>query len=145
MATNPKRSNNKNWIKWCRYLLVIFAVLIAATHLPFVSSGNSGPMKSPTSNTVQTSNMIAKPQSDYGFQILGLWFEIEVIGFTLIAVVYMLGIREIYLASWLFNILNLFLFFLSGFVAIPGITPSAFASHLNFSTYSLGLLLMVIS
>ena len=80
-----------------------------------------------------------------GFQALGFWFDIETIAYTVIAVVFFLGIRRWYAAATLFNGFNVVLYFLSEYTAIPGITSVAFGSRLNALTSSLPNAVMIIS
>ena len=52
--------------------------------------------------------------------------------YVLIAVVYLLGLRMWYLPAVGYSVLNLVMFFVSGFVAIPGISTAALTGHLAF-------------
>jgi len=49
--------------------------------------------------------------------------------------VYLLGLRMWYLPALAYSVLNLVLFFVSGFVAIPGISKAALTGHLAFSPF----------
>jgi hypothetical protein len=98
-------------IKWLRFATVILALLDAAAHI-FASPGTSAP---------QT-----------------FWLETEVAFYVLIAVIFLLGLRTWYAASIAYSVLNVLLFFLSAFVAIPLITHAALAGHVQFGQYSFG-------
>ena len=63
----------------------------------------------------------------------------------IIAIVFVLGLRTFYLASIAFNTFNLGIYLLSGVVAIPGITMSAFASHLQIISPSLSTTVLMLS
>ncbi len=54
--------------------------------------------------------------------------------YVLIAVVYLLGLRMWYLPAVGYSVLNLVMFFVSGFVAIPGISTAALTGHLALDT-----------
>ena len=91
----------------------------------------------------QTSTPTPRPQAALGFQALGLWLDIEIIAYVIIAVVYLLGLRSWYLPAVLFNAFNVVLYFLSGMIAIPGITSMAFGSRLGgFSHFVTGILMV---
>jgi hypothetical protein len=139
MAMRSKKSStNKHLINVSRFLLVVFALLIAATHLSYIIPSGSAPSSMPSSshtyNAVpsgQSSSTAARPPASLGFQALGLWLDIEIIAYTIIALVYLLGLRSWYLPAVLFNAFNVGIYFLSGMVAIPGITSMAFGSRLG--------------
>jgi hypothetical protein len=148
MAVHSKKSPaNKHLINLCRFLLVAFALLIAATHLSYIIPSGSAP-SAPVhvSNSIasaQTSNPSPRPQASLGFQALGLWLDIEIIAYVIIAIVYLLGLRSWYLPAVIFNAFNVVLYFRSGMVAIPGITSMAFGSRLGgFSHFVTGILMV---
>ncbi len=144
ISSGRKVSNGK-LVHWGRLLLAVLAILIAATHLPYagLSAGGGAPSSHISgSGSVQASG--TKAQVPFGFQALGLWFEIETIAYTVIAVVFLLGIRRWYGAAAVFNAFNVLIYFLSGYTAIPGITTMAFGSRLaEFGSSLSGSVLMV--
>jgi hypothetical protein len=105
----PERSTRL--VHWVRFSLVLVALVDGAAHL-FAS-----PAKSPE---------------------VTLWLDGEVVLYVLIAMIYLLGLRMWYLPAVAYSVLNLILFFVSGFVAIPGITTAALTGHLAFSHYFFG-------
>ncbi len=71
--------------------------------------------------------------------IVSYWIDIETASYSLIAVVYLLGLRRYYLAPVLFTLYNMVMFFLSGLVALPfGIAPKPLVGHVQFALYSFG-------
>ena len=98
-------------IHWARFALALVALVDAAAHI-FAS-----PAKSPE---------------------VTLWLDGEVVLYVLIAMIYLLGLRMWYLPALAYSALNVVLFFVSGFVAIPGITIAALTGHLAFSHYYFG-------
>ena len=127
---------------------MVFALLIAATHLSYIIPSSGSYVSAHASNTPapqQTSSPAPKPQALLGFQALGLWLDIEVIAYTIIAVIYLLGLRSWYLPAVIFNAFNVGIYFLSGVVAIPGITSMAFGSRLNGFSHSLVIGTMMIT
>jgi hypothetical protein len=135
----PKNSkpDGKKWTlsHWGRMLIAIFALLIAATHLASATpSGSfSAPSASRTTNSSSTATHTGySAGGGGGFSPLSLWIDIEVIAYTIIAVVFLLGIRTWYAPAVLFNAFNLGIYFLSGVVAIPGISAMAFGGRLAF-------------
>ncbi|HUC39137.1 MAG TPA: hypothetical protein VL944_03340 [Candidatus Acidoferrum sp.] len=119
-------------LHWARFLAAIFAVLISATHLASaIPSGSfaSGPSAAPA-------NAVAVHRSP-SFNFTGFWIEFEVIVYIVIAIVFLLGLRTWYVPAVAFNIFNIAVFFLSGAIAIPGITTMAFGSRFAvFSSFS---------
>ncbi|MDA8072700.1 MAG: hypothetical protein M0Z40_07775 [Actinomycetota bacterium] len=120
LLPGPLRRERERWytpdrtvrnIHWTRFALVLVALVDAAAHI-FAS-----PAKSPE---------------------VTLWLDGEVVLYVLIAMVYLLGLRMWYLPSLAYSALNLVLFFVSGYVAIPGITTAALTGHLAFSHYYFG-------
>lgn len=98
-------------IHWVRFLLVLVALADAAAHI-FAAPAKSAEVT--------------------------LWLDGEVVMYALIAVTYLLGLRMWYLPALLYSALNLVLFLVSGFIAIPGITTAALTGHLAFSHYYFG-------
>ena len=71
--------------------------------------------------------------------IVSYWIDIETAAYSLIAVVYLLGLRRYYLVPVLFTAYNMGMFFLSGLVALPfGIDPKPLVGHVQFALYSFG-------
>lgn len=71
--------------------------------------------------------------------IVSYWIDIETATYGLIAVVYLLGLRRYYLLPILFTTYNMFMYFLSGLVALPfGIAPKPLVGHIQFGLYSFG-------
>lgn len=121
-ANSRKRADNAKLILSARFILALFVILVAAAHLAFVTPASA------------SSN----------FQEFALWINIEVVAYTVIAVIYLLGVRTWYLPASLFNAFNVILYFLSGVVAIPGLTSAAYGGHLNIAS-SLVITVMVVS
>ncbi|MGC9154917.1 MAG: hypothetical protein ACP5HZ_04645 [Ferrimicrobium sp.] len=105
----PERSIRN--IHWIRFLLVLVALADAAAHI-FAAPAKSAEVT--------------------------LWLDGEVVIYALIAMVYLLGLRMWYLPALAYSALNLILFFVSGFVAIPGVTTAALTGHLAFAHYYFG-------
>lgn len=97
--------------KIVRFTVMLFALIDAAAHL------------------------YASPAS---YPLVTFWLEIEVAAFIVIGIVFLLGLRIWYLPSVLFTVLNVVLYFVSGVVAIPPISPVALAGHVQFLDYSFG-------
>ena len=137
-----QKNDTSAFVHYGRFVIAIFAILIAAAHLPYasISSGMNAPHQTSASASSQHVNSIP-----FGFQALGFWFDIETITYAVIAVVFLLGIRRWYAAATVFNGFNVVLYFLSGYTAIPGITSMAFGSRLNALTSSLPNAVMIIS
>lgn len=120
------KGNTGNVLHWSRFVMAVLALLIAAGHLAYTIplSSSSFPMHLPTNQTNQTQAHI--PSSGFNsFNMLGFWFDIEVIAYTIIAVIFLLGIRTWYIPSVLFNILNMCLYFFlfpSHFNIMPGLS-----------------------
>lgn len=134
MAKQSKDSRGKDMVYWGRLALAFFAIIIAATHLAS-ATGGGGPRPSSTGTSSATTSQVAYPMPAAA-QLLPLWIDIEVIAYTVIAVVYLFGMRTWYLPATAFNAFNLVLYLLSGLIAIPGITSGPFASHVSFSSLS---------
>jgi hypothetical protein len=143
-------------IHWARLVMAILVMLVAATHLSAIIPSNTG-SPAPSPQTTHTSNQItsntftntARTSSSssglFGFAALSLWLDIEIIAYTIIAVVYLLGLRSWYVPSVLFNAFNVVLYFLSGIIAIPGISGMAFGGRLNGFPHSLSSAVLIIS
>lgn len=143
---------NGSALHWVRFIAAVLALLIAATHLNYVVP-NFAQLQQvshiPANQTAHQGNQTGYPYAGRtgsggpsGFADIGLWFDIEVIAYTIIAVVYLLGLRNWYVPAVLFNALNVFLYFGSGFFAIPGLTGMAFGNR--FSAFAVGNLNMEI-
>ncbi|HUB92714.1 MAG TPA: hypothetical protein VL945_02030 [Candidatus Saccharimonadales bacterium] len=133
MATRSgEKGRDNRLVHYGRLLLAILAILIAAAHLSSIggSSGGGG------------TTHAAPP---LGAQALGLWIQIEIIAYAVIAVVFLLGIRKWYPAAVVFNAFNVILYFLSSYVAIPGITAHAFGSRFGSFGTSLGSTVLIVS
>ena len=126
---------------WIRGLTAIFAILIAAVHLPYASLSNSFYSSHASPGTNSTGAYHPTPPQ-FGAQAMGLWFGIEVIAYTVIAIVYLLGIKRWYIAANAFNIFNITIYFLSGVIAIPGITSMPFSRSLITSSLSTNVLMI---
>lgn len=116
----PLRRERERWytplrstrlLHWARFSLVLVALVDAAAHI-FASPAKSAEVT--------------------------LWLDGEVVLYVLIAIVYLLGLRMWYLPAVTYSVLNLVLFFVSGFVAIPGVTTAALTGHLAFAHYYFG-------
>jgi len=71
--------------------------------------------------------------------IISYWIDIETATYSLIAVVYLLGLRRYYMPPVLFTAYNLIMYFVSGAVALPfGISKAPLSGHLQFAQYSFG-------
>jgi hypothetical protein len=66
------------------------------------------------------------------------WLETEVAFYSIIGVVYLLGLRIWYLPAVLYSLLNIIIFFLAAFVILPGITTQLLVGHIAFAQYSYG-------
>ena len=105
-------------IHWLRFSVVVFALLNVAAHLFALPA--------------------ATPKATF-------WLEGEVAVYLLVAVIYLFGLRMWYLPALAYTVLNLLLFFVSGFVAIPAITTAALTGHLAVTSYSFGRGLSVLA
>lgn len=71
--------------------------------------------------------------------IVSYWIDIETASYGLIAVIYLLGLRQYYGPPVIFTAYNMAMFFLSGITALPfGINKAPLAGHLAFLHYSFG-------
>jgi len=142
---------NEALIHWGRFLMAIFALLIAATHLSYIIPSASALASQPShvqanQTTIQAgTGAVPKqmPGGNLGFEMLGLWLDIEVIAYTLIAIVYLMGLRTWYVPATIFNAFNIGIYLLSGIIAIPGITSNAFGGHLALFTPSLTTTILI--
>lgn len=108
----PPTSGRVLRIHILRLILVMVALLDVAAHM-FASPG-------------------ATPLISY-------WIDIETASYSLIAVIYLLGLRIYYLPPILFTLYNMGMFFLSGVVALPwGISHAPLVGHVQFLQYSFG-------
>lgn len=134
MANTKAKKSNDLLIHIGRFLVAIFALLVAATHLGYAGSIGGSSHGAPSgSGGIQL-----------GFAALGLWLGIETIAYTIIAIVYLLGLRTWYLPATLFNAFNIIIYFASGAIAIPGITTMPFGSRLA-GLGSLPILVLIVS
>ncbi len=111
-----------------RAAVAFLAMLIAAAHLAYATQMSAFSSPTHTSNQISTGQTIPMQMS---FNELGFWFDVEVIAYGLIAVVFLLGLRTWYPLSMIFNAFNLGIYFLSGVTAIPGISMNAFPGRFN--------------
>lgn len=106
---NSSKAYNK--VHWLRFSLAFFALLNVASHL----------FSSPGANSQIT-----------------FWLETEVAFYSIISVIYLLGLRVWYLPALLYSILNIFIFFVSAFIVLPGITTQLLVGHIAFAQYGYG-------
>lgn len=107
---------NTSWetrrIQLLRLSLVFFSLMDVAAHL-FASPGATA--------------------------TVSYWIDIETAVYGLIAVIYLLGLRQYYGPPILFTAYNLVMFFVSGITALPfGITNKPLVGHIEFLQYSFG-------
>ncbi|MDE1850985.1 MAG: hypothetical protein KGH54_04310 [Candidatus Micrarchaeota archaeon] len=101
-----------------RFSIAIFALLNAAAHLfPSPSGSMAGQF----------------------------WFNLEVVAYTLIAIMCLLGLKRWYPIFIAYSVLNITLFFLAGVIAMPGITQAPLSANLNFMSYDISRLFSVAS
>jgi hypothetical protein len=98
-------------LHWVRFSLTLVALVDAAAHI------------------------FAVPANDAKVTI---WLDGEVVFYVLIAVIYLFGLRMWYLPALAYSVINMVMFFVSGAVAIPGVTTAALTGHLAFAHYSFG-------
>ncbi len=109
VKSNPKRTR---LVHRLRLVLVAFALIDVAAHI-FSTPG-------------------ATP-------IVSYWIDIETASYSLIAVIYLLGLRTYYVPPILFTAYNMVMFFLSGVTALPfGINKTPLIGHVQFLQYSFG-------
>ncbi len=136
MAANTR--NDIGSIHAGRFIVAVFALIVAAAHLASNSGGvGSSHFQAPPSNQIPSGTS----GFSQGFNYVGFWTSFEVVVYTVIAIVFLLGLRTWYVPSIAFNVFNLGIYFISGVTAIPGITATAFGGRLavfsSFSTMSL--------
>jgi hypothetical protein len=137
-----KKGKHDKALHWLRFLMAVFAMLIAAAHLPSAGSSSAPKPTATASNSLQTS----QPQPGQHQFSFTFWFDVEIIAYTIIAIVYLLGLRRWYIPSAIFNAFNIGIYFLSGVMAIPGITTMPFGNRLSaFSYGSVTTLVLIIS
>ncbi len=74
-----------------------------------------------------------------GTPIISYWIDIETASYGLIAVVYLLGLRQYYIPPLIFTAYNMTMYFLSGVMTLPfGINPKPLTGHIEFLQYSFG-------
>lgn len=111
MPNRMRLNKAYNKIHWLRFSLVFFALLNVASHL----------FASPGANSQVT-----------------FWLETEVAFYSIIGIVYLLGLRVWYMPALLYSILNITIFFISAFVILPGITTQVLVGHIQFAQYGYG-------
>ncbi len=108
----PMPQNSLVTIQRLRLSLAFFALLDVAAHL------FAGPAAS---------------------RLISYWIDIETASYGLIAVIYLLGLRQFYAPPLWFTAYNMLMYFLSGFIALPfGINPQPLTGHIQFAQYSFG-------
>ncbi|HBQ95081.1 MAG: hypothetical protein M1294_16745 [Firmicutes bacterium] len=108
----PRSTDSLVKIQRLRLSLAFFALLDVAAHL------------------------FAGPSSS---KIISYWIDIETASYGLIAVIYLLGLRQFYSPPLWFTAYNMFMYFLSGFISLPfGINPHPLTGHIEFAHYSFG-------
>jgi hypothetical protein len=103
--------SNFSRVNMLRFFLAIFALLEVAAHL-FASPGTT-------------------PQITF-------WLEVEIAVYSIIAIIYLLGLRFYYTPALLFSIFNILIYFISAFVVLPGISTVPLVGHIQFLQYSFG-------
>ncbi|BCS90932.1 MAG: hypothetical protein ARM1_0389 [Candidatus Micrarchaeota archaeon] len=78
------------------------------------------------------------------YPVVTFYLDIEIAVYVIIAMVFLLGLKMWYLPSILYNIFNLFIFFLSAFIAIPFVNSQPLVGHIEFMQYSFGRLFSLI-
>ncbi len=111
MPNKVRLNKAYNKIHWLRFSLVFFALLNVASHL------------------------FASPGAD---SQVTFWLETEVAFYSIIGIVYLLGLRVWYIPALLYSILNISIFFISAFVILPGITTQLLIGHIQFAQYGYG-------
>lgn len=102
---------NFSRVNMLRFFLAIFALLEVAAHL-FASPG-------------------ATPQITF-------WLEVEIAVYSIIAIIYLLGLRFYYTPALLFSVFNILIYFISAFAVLPGISTAPLVGHIQFLQYSFG-------
>jgi hypothetical protein len=98
-------------IKFLRFSLALAALIAVAAHLYAVPAATS---------------------------IATMYLDVEVALYILIAIIYILGLKMWYWPALIYSVFNICLFFVSGVVAIPGITQQPLIGHIEFLQYSFG-------
>lgn len=107
-----RQSERTRRLHWLRLSMAFFALLDVAAHI-FASPGVT--------------------------PIISYWLDIETASYSLIAVIYLLGLRQFYVPPILFTAYNMAMFFLTGFVALPfGINKAPLVGHIQILQYSFG-------
>lgn len=105
-------------VAFLRLSLAIFAILNAAAHLyPSPSGSMAGQF----------------------------YFNLEVILYSVIALMFVLGLKRWYAIATVYSMLNIALFIIAGTITLPGITGSALTSNLDFMHYDISRLFSVVS
>ncbi|MHB1766057.1 MAG: hypothetical protein ACYCS1_11180 [Gammaproteobacteria bacterium] len=114
-----------DWIKsatvkihWLRFSLAFFALLSVASHLFSAPGGTSQ---------------------------ITFWLETEVAFYSIIGVIYLLGLRMWYVPAVLYSVVNAAIFFVSALIAIPGITAQPLVAHIQFFQYGYGSVISLIA
>lgn len=121
MPKNKIGSNTK-LIHSIRILVAIFALLLAAGHLMYAAMLGSGGAGS-----------VSSGHSAPTFNAIGFWFAVETIAYTIIVLIFLLGLKPWYIPSVIFGAFNIAIYFVSGVAPIPGVAGSAFPSRFIFS------------
>ncbi len=132
MSKTPWRLSRNEILHLGRAIIAIFALLEAAAHLAFVIPSG-------------TSTHAGTGPGPMSFNEIGFWFDVEVIAYSIIAVVFLLGLRTWYPLSLLFNVFNLGIYLLSGITAIPGITGNVFPGRFQLPIGLTTLNIIVVS
>ena len=98
-------------VRWLRVSMVVVGLLTAAAHL-FALPGST-------------------PQVTF-------WLETEVVGYVMVAIIFLLGLRSWYAYTIGYSLLNVGLFFVSALVILPGITHGLLLGHIDWAQYSYG-------
>ncbi|MHB1902294.1 MAG: hypothetical protein ACYCSO_09565 [Cuniculiplasma sp.] len=105
-------------IKILRFTVMALAIIDAAAHL------------------------YASPAS---YPLVTFWLELEVAAFIVIGIVFLLGLKIWYIPSILYTLFNLVIYFISGVIPIPPISPVALVGHVQFDQYSFGRLFSLVA
>ena len=131
MAKGSKLMKGEEKLRLGRAALAIFALLVAAAHLGYTGSSFGGAPTMTSNQVHSTSGSGSSGFAGPSFNAMSFWFAVEVIAYTLIAVVFLLGLRTWYTLAMAFNAFNLVIYFLSGVIGIPGVTPGAFPGRFD--------------
>ena len=102
---------NYDKIHFLRFFVAIFALFDAAAHMYAVPGASSG---------------------------VTFYLDTETAIYIMVGVLFIMGLKSYYLIAWIYNVGNLFLYFLSGLIAIPGLYSTVLVGHIAFSQYSYG-------